>query len=73
MVTFEGDPFRRVFNDLEQLYFQYANLNTITNKASKLLGDCKVGNIIKELKKFKEVDTMSLENRVADLKVELAS
>ena len=58
---------------MEQLHFQYANLDTITTRASKLLGDCKEGNIVKELKKLKEVDTKSLENKVANLKVELAS
>ena len=73
MVTSESDPFRCIFDDLEQLHFQYANLDTITTRASKLLGDCKVENIVKELKKLKEVDTTSLEDRVADLKVELAS
>ena len=52
MATFEGDPFRHVFDDLEQLQFPYTNLETITTRASKLLGDCKVGNIVKELKKL---------------------
>ena len=55
------------------MHLQYANLDNITTRASKLLGDCKVGNIVKELKKLKEVDTTLLENRIADLKVELAS
>ena len=51
-MTSESDPFRRVFDDLEQLRLQYQNLDTITTRASKLLGDCKVGNIEKELKKL---------------------
>ena len=72
MMTYEGDPFRRVFDDLEELRFQYNNLDTITTRASKLLGDCKVGNIEKELKKLKAVDTKLLENKIADLTVELA-
>ena len=72
MTTFEGDLFQRVFDDLEQFRYQYNNLDTITTRASKLLGDCKVGNIVKELKKLKEEDTKSLEDKVADLTMELA-
>ena len=72
MATFEGDSFRCVFDNLEQLRFQYTNLEIITTKASKFLGDCKVGNIVKELKKLQEKDTKSLEKEVADLKIELA-
>ena len=40
-------------------------------RASKLLGDCKVENVEKELKKLKTMDTKSLENKVADLTMEL--
>ena len=51
---------------------QYHNLDTITTRASKLLGDCKIGNIEKEIKKLKAVDTKPLENKISDLRVELA-
>ena len=51
-MTSKSDPFWRVFDNLEQLRLQYHNLDTITTRASKLLGDCKVGNIEKELKKL---------------------
>ena len=71
-MTYEGDPFRLVFDDLEQLRYQYTNLDTITTRASKLLGDYKVGNIERKLKKLKAMDTKPLENKVADLTVELA-
>ena len=71
-MTSESDPFRRLFDDLEQARFQYHNLDTITTRASKLLGDCKVGNIEKEIKKLKAVDTKPLEDRISDLTVELA-
>ena len=57
---------------MKQLRFQYNNLDTITTRASKLLGDCKAGNIEKELKKLKAVDTKPLENKIADLTVEMA-
>ena len=67
-VTLLGsDPFRRVFDDLEQVRYQFRNLNTVTSRASKLLGDCKVGNIEKEIKKLQAVDTKSLESKITDL------
>ena len=72
MMTSKSDPFQRVFDDLEQLRLQYHNLDTITARASKLLGDCKVGNIEKELKKLKAVDTKPLEDKIVDLTVTLA-
>ena len=36
-------------------------MEVVIKEASKLLGDCKAGNIVKELKKLKEKDTESLE------------
>ena len=58
---------------------QYSKLESITKRASKLLGDCKPSNIVKELKKLKPKDTGALEAtnialslQVADLKVELS-
>ena len=36
-------------------------MEVVIREASKLLGDCKAGNIVKELKKLKEKDTASLE------------
>ena len=72
LVSSEDDPFWRVFDDLEQLCFQYLNLDTITTRASKLLGDCKVGNIEKELTKLKAVDTKALEDKISNLTVTLA-
>ena len=71
-MTSESDPFWRIFDDLEQLRLEYHNLDTITTRASKLLGDCKIGNIEKELKKLKAVDTIPLEDKIAILTVILA-
>ena len=71
-MTSESDPFRRAFDDLEQLRLQYHNLDTITTRASKFLGDCKVGNIEKELKKLKAVETKPLKDKIADLTVTMA-
>jgi len=47
----------------------YNNLHTITSRVSKLLGDCKFGNIERELKKALEgKDTEALESEITDLK-----
>ena len=50
----------------------------VTKRASKLLGDCRPGNIIKELMKLKQHDTSTLEaanaalsSRVAKLRIEM--
>ena len=42
-------------------------MELVIKEASKLLGDCKAGNIYKELKKLKEKDTASLEAANATL------
>ena len=54
-------------------------MESVTRRASKLLGNCRPENICKELKKLKQQDKSQLEaynitlrSRVADLKVELA-
>ena len=51
---------------------QYSKMKVVIKGASKLLGDCKVGNIVKELKKLKEKDTASLEaaNKTLHLEVD---
>ena len=54
-------------------------MEIVIKRASKLLGDCKAGNICKELLKLKERDTTSLEatnaalsTYVQELKIALA-
>ena len=51
----------------------------VTKKASKLLGNCRPENIVKELKKLKQQDTSTLEaanavllSKVAEMRVEMA-
>ena len=61
MVSFKDNPFWRVYEELDQVQSQYSKLELVTKGTSKLLGDCKVGNIVKELKKLKGKDTTSLE------------
>ena len=52
--------------------YQFHNLNTVTSRASKLLGDCKVSYIERKIKKLQAVDTKSLESKITDLQIELA-
>ena len=56
-----NDPFQQVQDELDQVQSCYSKMELVIKGASKLLGDCKAGNICKELKKLKENDTASLE------------
>ena len=74
----EEDPFWWVREELDRIQSQYSKLELVTKGASKLLSDCKVGNILKELKKLKQKDIASLEAanttlsfQVAELKMAL--
>ena len=76
---FEDDLFRRIWEEIDQLQGQYSKLEFVTKGASKLLGNCRPGNIVKELKKLKQNDMVMLEatnatllSQVSDLKVKLA-
>ena len=66
---FEEDPFRQVKEEMELLEGQYSKMEAVTREASKLLGDCKAGNIIKELKKLKKEDNSELKTHNTQLKV----
>ena len=75
----DDEPFMRVQEELDRVSNQYSKMEVVIKGASKLLGDCKAGNIVKELKKFKEKDTESLEaanwklqQEVDELKIALA-
>ena len=57
----DDDPFRRVHNKLDRVQSCYSKMEIVIKGASKLLRDCKAGNICKELKKLREKDTTSLE------------
>ena len=78
-LDFDDASFHRIQEELDQVSSRYSKMEVVIKGASKLLGDCKVGNIVKELKKLKEKDTESLEvaNRklqqeVNELKIALA-
>src|SRR5450759_2676381 len=75
----DDEPFLRLQEELDRASNRYAVMEAVVKKTSQLLGDCKVGNVVKELKKLKEKDTEALEaenrrlqQKVDDLKVELA-
>ena len=70
--------FMRIQEELDRVSNWYSKMEVVIKGASKLLGDYKAGNIVKELKKLKEKDTESLEaaNRklqqeVSELKIAL--
>ena len=63
---------------MDQLQGQYSKLEYVTKGAYKLLGNWRVMNICKKLKKFQQKDTATLEatnatlaSKVADLEVAL--
>ena len=75
----DDEPFRRIQEELDRVSTRYSEMEVVIKGASKLLGDYKARNIVKELKKLKEKDTTSLEaaNRklqqeVDELKIALA-
>ena len=49
---FEVNPFQWIWEEMDQLQGQYSKLEYVTKVASKLLGDCRPGDICKELKKL---------------------
>ena len=76
---FEDDPFWWIREEIDQLHRQYSKLEFVMKGASKLLGNCRLGNIVKDLKKLQQKDTAMLEatnavlsSQVADLKMALA-
>ena len=78
-LDFDDEPFTWIQEELDRVSNRYSKMEVVIKAASKLLGDCKAGNIVKELKKLKEKDTESLEaaNRklrqeVDELKIALA-
>src|SRR5450759_4227104 len=75
----DDQPFQRLQHELSQVESRYNKMEVVIKRASKLLGDCKAGNLCKELKKLKEQGTKELEatnlkllSQVADLKVDLS-
>ena len=49
---FEVNPCWRIWEEIDQLQGQYSKLEFVTKGASKILGNYRPGNIVKELKKL---------------------
>lgn len=67
----ERDPFLRAFDEFGEAHMRYKALNEVVRDASKLLGDCKTENIIRELKKLKVKDSSPSDDQVASMKKEI--
>ena len=63
------DLFRWVKEEIEVLQGQYSKLEAVIKEVSKLLGDCKAGNICKELKKLKKEDKSVMQAYNTELKL----
>ena len=78
--TFRTIPSRGFRKEFDQLQSQYSKLEYVTKGACKLLGDCKLVDLCKELEEVVEwKDSMTLEannaklvGQVTDLEVEIA-
>ena len=68
----DDDPCLRLQGEVDRVTRRYAVMEAVIRKASQLLGDCKTGNLLKELKKLTEKNTEALEkeNRMLKEKVE---
>jgi chromosome segregation ATPase len=65
-------PFKRVYDELNELQTQYNRLEHITREASVALGGCGPGNILREIAKkvdWKELD--QVKNELDQVKKEL--
>ena len=49
----DDEPFRRIQEELDRVSNRYSKMKVVIKGASKLLGDCKAENIVKELRKLK--------------------
>ena len=56
---------------MDRVQNRFSKMEVVIRGASKFLGDCKAGNIVKELKKLKEKDTTSLEATNKKLQLEV--
>ena len=57
----DNEPFQQVQEELDWVQNRFSKMEVVIRVASKLFGNWKAGNIVKELKKLKEKDTISLE------------
>ena len=67
----DDEPFQRIQEELDRVQNRFSMMEVVIREASKLLGDCKAGNIVRELKKLKEKDIASLEAANKKLQLEV--
>ena len=66
------DVFQRVQDDLYQVRSRYNKMEIVIRSATKLLGDCKAGNLSKEIRKLKEESGSGLKTQNEQLKLRIA-
>ena len=71
LLDLDDDPFQWVQNELDQVQSRYSKIELVIKGATKLFGDCKVGNISKEIRKLKEEDSSELKAHNAQLKIRI--
>ena len=59
--------------ELNRVENHYTKLEAVVKGASRLLGDCKAGNIGKEIWKLKQEDIAGLKTHISHLKVAIIS
>ena len=67
----DNGPFQRVSEELGRIQNNYSKMEVVLRGASRLLGDCKLGNIGKEIRKLKQEDGSDLKahNKALKLKI----
>ena len=66
------DPFERVGDALYQVQSRYNKMRIVIRTATKLLGDCKAGNLNKEIRKLKEESGSGLKAQNEQLRLQIA-
>ena len=66
------DPFVRLQDAVYQVQSRYNKMGVVIRGATKLLGDCKAGNVSKEIKKLQEESGSGLKAENEKLKLQIA-
>ena len=69
----DDDPFNCVQNELDHMQTCYQKMELVLKGATKLLSDCKTGNIYKEIWKLKEEDNSELKTHNTHLKLRIGN
>ena len=66
------DPFERVGDALYQVQSRYNKMRIVIRTATKLLGNCKAGNLSKKIRKLKEESGSGLKAQNEQLRLQIA-